>query len=486
MMRFRTAGAPPSALIAGALAACSLAPTYAPPRLATPPVAFKEAGPWTLAQPSNAIDRKAWWRILGDPTLDDLEDRVAHSNPTLAQAVARYDEARAYAAEAASELYPRIDSGVSVTRNRQSNNRPLRGSNQPDLYAADTVGGEFGYEIDFWGKARNLAAAGRAEATASGDDLAVIRLDLQAELASDYVKLRGLDDQARLLAETGFAYDRALRLTEVRHKGGASSGLDVGRAQTQFNTTRAEVADVARRRALYEHAIAALVGEIASNFGLAQNGRALSPPNPPTGLPSTLLQRRPDVAAAERRVFAANAEIGVARAAFYPNVDLTALGGFQNTGGPGWLTVPESYWTLGPAAALTLFNGGFRHARLRASRAAYVAAGASYRAVVLRAFQEVEDALAAANHLADEAQAQAQAVESASRTETLALALYRQGAANYLEVVTAQTAALGAERSALDIQTRRLLAGIDLIRAIGGGWGEPAIETGGARPSGGR
>jgi NodT family efflux transporter outer membrane factor (OMF) lipoprotein len=460
------------ALISG----CSFAPKYAVPT--TPTVEqFKEAGNWTTGMPEDALPKGAWWQVFRDQTLDGLEQKLDSSNPNLATALARYDQSRAYVAEAESAMYPIIGADVNPTRNRQSDNRPLRGSNQPDVYTADTVGASLNYELDLWGSVRNSVAAGKAEEQSEGAELAAIRLSLEARLADSYANLRGLDAQDKLLDDTVGAYQRAYTMTQQRHSGGIASGLDVGRAETQLEDARAQVSQDRAQRALYEHAIASLIGEPASNFSVAPMTVDIKVPNVPTGVPSTLLQRRPDVAAAERQVAAANAEIGVARAAFFPTLSLAAAGGFQNTGQPGLLTSPNLFWSIGPNLAETLIDGGARQAQVDIAKAQKSEAAGNYRAVVLQAFQDVEDNLALLNHLAHAQDDQSQAADAASHTEDLALDRYKLGAVNYLEVVTAQAAALQAKQSELDIQTRRLEASIRLIKAIGGGWSKANVPV---------
>jgi len=460
------------------LSACSLAPAYRAPAV-TLPTAFKEIGPWTQATPSEQLQRGAWWRDYDDPLLDRLEAQLQAQSPTLAEAVARYDTARALADEAAAAALPTIAAGGQITRNRQSDHRPLRSANQPDNFSADALGATFDYEFDFWGRIRNQVAAGRAEAQASAEDLETVRLSLETQLADAFIRLRSVDVEAALLDDSVKAYARAYAITQDRFQGGLASDLDVSRAETQLQSTRAQAADLAAQRALYEHAIASLVGQPASTFSITPTLASLKLPNVSTGLASTLLQRRPDVAAAERRAFAANARIGVARAAFFPRIDLASDGGWQNTALLSLLEPGNAYWMLGPQAALTLFDGGLRKARVKEARAQLAEANAIYRDQVLRAFQEVEDNLATLNHLAVEAADQTAAIKAAERSEATALARYQEGASTYLEVVTAQTAALDAKRTGIEVEDHRLQASVNLVRALGGGWSaqdQPGVQ----------
>jgi multidrug efflux system outer membrane protein len=467
----RCRGAALAAFCASALAGCNFAPPYAAPSL-TIPSAYKEFGPWTTATPADTLQRGPWWTAFGDGTLTRLEGQVDTANPTLAAALAAYDQARAFAAEARSNLTPTVTALETNTYNRQSLERPLRGAGQPNEYANNSIGGEITYEFDFWGRVRNLVAAGRAQAQASAADLETARLSLHVQLADTYLQLRGLDAQTILLVNTVNAYERALKLTEARHTGGVSSGLDVDRAAAQLSSAKAQVSDVAAQRALYEHAIATLVGQPASSFSIPVATAPRVIPTPPVGVPSTLVQRRPDIAAAERRAFAANRQIGVARAAYFPTITLDAQAGFENTGGNSLLIAPNTFWTIGPQLALTLFDGGLRKAQVAASKSAFLLASANYRAAVLAAFQQVEDQLALANHYAVEANDQSNAVRSTQASTHISLVRYREGATNYLDVVTAQTAELQAEQTALALETRRQEASVNLVRALGGGWSD--------------
>jgi len=461
-----------------ALAGCSLAPAYAPPALPTPP-AYKEMGVWTPASPADAAPRGDWWAGYDDQVLDGLEQRIETGNPDLAVALARYDEARADAAQARADLFPQVGVGADATANRQSENRPLRVGG-PNYYDDNALSASVSYELDLWGRVRNEVAAGKAQAQASAADTASVRLSLEAQLADAYLSLRGADAQAQLLAETTAAYEKALKLTEALHSGGAVAGLDVSRAETQLQTAQAQQIDIAAQRALFEHAIASLVGQPASTFSIQPVAQLPKAPEVPVAAPSLLLQRRPDIAAAERRTAAANANIGVARAAFYPTISLGATGGLENAGNIDLLQASNSFWSVGPAAALTLFDGGRRKAIVREARDQFNEASATYKSTVLAAFQQVEDNLALCNKLADESRVQAAAVEAAQHTENLALTQYRLGEVTYLDVVIAQTTDYQAEQMALTITTRRLQASVDLVRALGGGW-SGAMDAPGAR-----
>ena len=465
----RVAFAPAAALLL--LAGCSLAPAYAPPKVETP-AAYKEAGPWTPASPeAAAAPRALWWKVYDDPVLDGLEAQLDGGNFSLASAVARYDQSRALAAQARAGLFPELDLAGTAQGDRQSRNRPLRtGGAGPNQYDNDQLGLAVNYELDLWGRLRNLAASSRAQAQASAADLRAVELSLQAQLADDYMALRGADAQLRLLKDTVAAYSRAYDLTRTLHEGGAASGLDEDRAETQLQTARAQIPDLKAQRALLEHAIAALIGRPASLASVAAADAGPAPPRIPVTAPSALLQRRPDVAAAERRAAAANAQIGVTRAAFFPTISLGLSGGYQDAGGVNLLQAPNTFWTLGPNVVAPLFDAGRRKAADRFAQAQFAQASADYRQTVLSAFQDVEDQLALNNQLADEADAQALAVRAAVKTQDLALTRYQLGAADFLEVVVAQTAALQIEQAALTVQTRRLQASVNLVRALGGGW----------------
>ncbi|WP_206995829.1 efflux transporter outer membrane subunit [Trinickia mobilis] len=452
------------------LAGCSFAPAYHVP--STPiPTAYKEAGGWQIAQPSDRIERDGWWKVYRDPELDRLEPLVATANPDVQAAIARHDEAMAYERQAESGLYPTLGADAEVSRNGQSERRPLRfGAGQPSSYDANIAELVFDYDLDLWGKVRNAVAASKAQSEAAANDLASLRLSLQANLAQAYWRLRGLDEEAQVLAATVDTYQRALELTMNRRGGGIASDLDVSRAQTQLAGAKAQVEDVKARRALEEHAIAALTGTAPSTFSLVQDIALPYIPSVPAGMPGTLLERRPDVAAAERRVAAANAQIGVARAAYFPDISLGIAGGFESDKFSPWFAAPEEMWSLGPTLAQTLFDGGLRRARTAGAKAQLAETSANYRSAVIKAIQQVEDNLALEHHLGDEATREDEALGAAMRTLDLSMSQYRDDVIDYLDVVTAQTTELQIKLVTVSLQTQRLLATVGLIEALGGGW----------------
>jgi NodT family efflux transporter outer membrane factor (OMF) lipoprotein len=451
------------------LSACSLAPP-----LKTPVVpaadAYKEIGPWTQAEPADRLPRDSWWALYGNAELDDLEKRLITGNPTLAAAFANYAQARALADQARAGLFPTLGLNASAQRNRESVNAPLRGPTTPTYFNSNTLGGSVSYELDLWGQIRNEVAAGEANAAASAADLENARLSLIAQLVQDYIQLRSLDRDSAILDETVKAYARALSLTEQRHDAGIAPGLDVAQAQTQLNAALSQAAQTLAQRALMEHAIAALLGVSASTFSINPEIVAIQLPQIPSGVPSTLLERRPDIAGAQRRMIAANANIGVARAAYFPTLTLGGQGGFQSTTASNWLSAPSSFWAIGPNALLSLFDGGLRRAQVAQARAEFDASAANYRGTVVGAFQQVEDSLATLNHFHDASVDEKAAVDAAQRTLDFSLALYKQGATDYLTVVTSQTALLQTQLEALNLDTLQLTASVDLIRALGGGW----------------
>jgi NodT family efflux transporter outer membrane factor (OMF) lipoprotein len=425
---------------------------------------------WGLAHPSDQLPRSDWWREFADPTLDGLEAKIDSANPDLAAALDRYQQAQALEGEARSALFPTLSAQTYTNTDRQSDNRPLRSASQPDSYHDDFIGGALNYELDLWGRVRSAVAAGKAQTQALSADLESVRLALHARLALDYIALRGEDAQRSLLEEAVADYGRAVAMTNTRFQGGISSELDVAQAQTQLETARAALTDVIDRRALLEHAIAALTGAIASNFTITRGDLTLQFPNVPVALPTTLLERRPDVAGAERTMAAFNAQIGITRAAFFPRISLAAIAGLQSTQTAGLLGAPNRFWAIGPQAALTLFDGGYRRAVVASARAQFDEATNKYRASVLGAFQQVEDALAE-NRLVQQEHDQQQAARvAAERALALSLNRYENGAVNYLQVVSAQIAALQAQRATLDLQSRELQASVNLVRALGGGW----------------
>jgi NodT family efflux transporter outer membrane factor (OMF) lipoprotein len=455
------------------LGACSLAPPLKTPDIPTA-IAYKEIGPWTQAQPGDRLPRDSWWTLYDNAELDELQKRLIAGNPTLAAALANYAEARALSDQARAGLFPTLGLGAGVERARESINDPLRGPTTPTYYNDNTVGGSISYELDLWGQIRNEVAAGEANAAAAAADLENARLSLFAQLVDDYVQLRSLDRDSAILDVSVKAYGRALSLTKQRHDAGIAPGLDVSQAQTELNVARSQAAQTLAQRALMEHAIAALLGVSASTFAINPEIVAIKLPQIPSGVPSTLLQRRPDIAAAQRRMIAANANIGVARAAYFPTLTLGAQGGFQSNGISNWLSAPSSFWAIGPNALLSVFDGGLRRAQVAQARAEFDASAANYRSTAVNAIQQVEDNLATLNHYHDAALEEKAAVDAAQRTLDLSMTLYVKGATDYLTVVTSQTALLQTQLEALNLDTLQLRASVDLIRALGGGWEDSA------------
>jgi NodT family efflux transporter outer membrane factor (OMF) lipoprotein len=415
--------------------------------------------------------RGQWWDLYSDPQLSALEAKVAVSNQTLRIAMEQYFSAREQVRVARSQYYPTFAAGPSAGRTRESYNQPNTNRALTNYqYNTYAITGQAQWEPDLWGQVRRTVEQTRANAQASAALLANVDLSLRAELASDYFELRGLDSQQQLLDNTVQSYEEYLKLTQIRFKGGVATESDVALAQTQLETTRAQYIDVGVARAQYVHAIATLIGTPASTFSLAPMPLGQQIPPVPIGLPSQLLERRPDIAAAERQTDAANAQIGIAVAAYYPNVSLTGTGGFAS-GNPGTVIQgPSEMWSLGASAVELLFDAGRRHAITQQARDAYEQQVANYRQTVLAAFQDVEDNLAAIRILDQESAQQQLAVAASVRSLDINTFQYKGGVTTYLQVLTAQTTLLTNQRTQADIATRQFVSSVQLIRALGGGW----------------
>jgi outer membrane protein, multidrug efflux system len=456
-----------------ALSACSFAPAYKTPDSAAPAGLYKESGDWKPAEPADAQVRGAWWNLFQDPVLDRIEAQVADANQDLKAAYARLLQARAAVRISRADLFPTLNVGSSATRSRTSVNSPKFPPGAAPVGNNFDLEADLSYEIDVWGRVRNAVASARASEQASAADLATLNLAIHAELATDYFSLRSEDTQQQLLDTTVADYVKALQLTQNLYNGGAAALTDVAQAQAQLETARTQAADIGLQRAQTEHAIAVLLGENPSVFRMEVNPYIVpvAPPPIDPGLPSTLLERRPDVAAAERRTAAANAQIGVARAAYFPVFSLGAAAGFDSTSTSNWLSAPSQLWSLGPAAGvLTVFDAGRHRAQTAQAKAAYDEQVADYRNTVLTAYQEVEDNLAALRQLARENLSETAAVSSTATALQQAQYRYKAGLVTYLEVSTAENAALQAQIANVTIQLRRLNASVLLVKALGGGW----------------
>jgi NodT family efflux transporter outer membrane factor (OMF) lipoprotein len=470
-------------LVAVLLGGCMVGPKYKKPSAPMTP-AYKEMDGWKTAQPSDHLPRGQWWTVFGDSELDALEEQIAAANQNLRIAEARLRQARALVRFNRAALFPTISASAGASSLRDSGNRPFltpNASTIPGIGHGSTgdilLGLDMSYEIDLWGRVRRTVEAARHEAQATAADLETARLSLQAELALDYFELRAADAQKQLLDETVKAFEAALRLTTNRFEGGAAPKSDVAQAQTQLDTTRAQAIDVTVLRAELEHAIATLIGKPPAAFSLSPRPLDTRPPDVPVGLPSQLLERRPDIAAAERRVAEANEQIGIAKAAYYPTVMLNASVGFEGSSFGNLLNASSLLWAVGASITQTIIDGGRRRATSDAARAAYDATVAAYRQTTLTAFQQVEDNVAALRILEQEAQQQRRAVESAQLSLQLFTNRYRGGVDTYLQVITAQTATLANQRTEIDILRRRMDASVLLVKAVGGGWDVAALPN---------
>ncbi|SNT41556.1 efflux transporter, outer membrane factor (OMF) lipoprotein, NodT family [Granulicella rosea] len=454
------------------LSGCKVGPNYKAPAMPAPPAYSDNGhnGPWQAAQPADGADRGAWWTIYNDAKLNELELQCANANQSIAAALHAYEQAHDLVRENRASLFPTVGIGGFANRNRISSTKPLKSPTSPQDYWDFLIPLNISWEPDLWGGIRRQIESSATAAQASAADLANTKLSLQGTLAVTYLQLRGLDLQAQLLRSTLDAYTLSLKLTSDRQSGGLASESDVEQAKTLLEQTRAQLIDLGVQRALYEHAIAVLVGVPATGYTIAEQPLVGDPPSIPTGIPSELLQRRPDIAASERRIASANAQIGVAKAAYYPNVTLGASGGIESDLVSQVFNSASTTWSAGPGVNETIIDGGRRRAQVDYAKAAREQATAVYREQVLTAFRDVEDQLATLRVLEEEAAVQDRAVASAKRSTELSTLRYKRGLAQYLEVLTNQTIELTDERTAAALTARRIVASAQLQVALGGGW----------------
>ena len=458
------------------LGACTVGPDYKKPDITTPDH-FKQAEGWTQANPSDAIARGAWWEIYRDSQLNGLVVTLNTSNYTVAQYEAQYRQAAALVKSARGSFFPTLDLTTGKNRSSQGTGSSNSSLSSSSSGIRDTYSAQLGvsWEADVWGKLRRGLEADNASAQASLADLASMRLSLQSTLVQNYLQLRVLDEQKRLLEATVQTYERSLKMTRNQYRAGISGQDAVAQAQTQLKSTQADLIDLAWQRAQYENAIAVLMGKAPADFSLAPTNSVPTLPQIPAQLPSQLLERRPDIAAAERSVMAANANIGVAKAAYYPDLTLSMSGGYSSSTFSDWITLPNRFWSVGPQLALTLFDGGRRSAEVDRTEAVYDQTVAQYRQTVLDGFKEVEDYMAQLRVYEQEAGVRTEALDSARNSLRLTTNQYKAGLIGYLDVVNVQATALSNERSVLTVLQSRLIASVQLIAALGGGW---SAETG--------
>jgi multidrug efflux system outer membrane protein len=484
-----------SLLVQAGTNGCKVGPDYhRPSPLGTNaiPAAYAETAgtnvdAWKTATPAAHLPRGAWWRIFSDAELDRLENLTLANSPELAGALSRFEQASALVKISRAQLFPQVETNPGFNRQRTSFNAPENGrpANSAHTYNTFTLPFQAGWEVDLWGRVRRDVEGAQARAAASADEVEGTKLTLQAELATDYFTLRALDQEYALVVRSTEAFGRSLELTINRRRGGIATDLDVSQAETQLRMTEAELPALRLQRARLLHALATLCGQAPSGFFVGPNPNEGNPPlDAPPGLPSELLERRPDVAAAEQRMAAANAQVGVAQAAFYPRVRFDGLAGFQSISASSWFDWPSRFWSVGPTLQLPLFTGGQNRAQLSFSKAAYDETVATYRQTVLNAFQEVEDQIAAQREIRTQIAADSLALQAARRTLEIANNRYKAGLVTFLEVAIAQNAELSLERTVSELRGQKLVAAVGLIRALGGGWEQVRVagETSASAP----